>query len=209
MAVTLWGLAGSTYTTSARLALLEKGIVYRFEAIDPFAPDLPPDWYRDLQPFGRVPALEHDGFRLHETVAILRYVDEAFPGLSLQPDTAAGRARMQQLISIVDAEAYRPLVWGLYVELIEKPKHGETSDAAKIAESKEQGARALAAIVRLHQGPWLLGRDLCLADLHLAPVIAYTLKTPEGQALMEQQPGLTDWWQNCRARAGWLDLLPL
>lgn len=208
MTVTLWGLVGSTYTTSARLALLEKGIDHRFEAVDPFTPDWPPAWYRALQPFGRVPAIEHDGFRLHETVAILRYLDEAFPGLSLQPDTAAGRARMQQLISIVDAEAYRPLVWGLYVETVEKPKEGETPDPAKIAESRTQGARALAALAGLQAGPWLLGRDICLADLHLAPVIAYTLKTPEGQALMEQQPGLTAWWQNCRARADWADLLP-
>ena len=36
-------------------------------------------------PFGRIPAFEHDGFRLYETGAIARYVDEAFEGPALQP----------------------------------------------------------------------------------------------------------------------------
>jgi glutathione S-transferase len=39
-------------------------------------------------PWGKVPVLEHDGFSLFETVAVTRYVDEGFPGRSLQPADA-------------------------------------------------------------------------------------------------------------------------
>jgi glutathione S-transferase len=44
--------------------------------------------------FGKIPAFEHAGFRLYETGAITRYVDEAFPGPRLQPDDPRDRARM-------------------------------------------------------------------------------------------------------------------
>ena len=55
--------------------------------VNVFAPDGIPAWYTDLHPFGRMPAFEHDGFRLFETAAISRYVDEAFAGPALQPPT--------------------------------------------------------------------------------------------------------------------------
>jgi glutathione S-transferase len=38
------------------------------------------------QPFAKVPGFEHDGFALYETQAIMRYVDERFPGTPLQPE---------------------------------------------------------------------------------------------------------------------------
>jgi len=41
--------------------------------------------YLRRHPFARIPVLEHDGFRLYETQAILRYLDALFP----QPEALA------------------------------------------------------------------------------------------------------------------------
>ena len=79
----LYGPAFSTYARSVRLALEEKGVPYVLEEIDIFSGANATPEYLARQPFGKVPALEHDGFRLYETGAILRYVDEAFDGPSL------------------------------------------------------------------------------------------------------------------------------
>jgi glutathione S-transferase len=49
-------------------------------------------------PFGKIPAFEHDSFRLYEAGAIARYIDEAFAGVPLQPADVRGRARMTQII---------------------------------------------------------------------------------------------------------------
>ena len=76
----LFGATYSVYTRVARLALHEKGVAHRFEEVDIFDPAGPPASYLGRQPFARIPALEHDGFTLYETVAIAQYVDEAFPG---------------------------------------------------------------------------------------------------------------------------------
>ena len=54
-------------------------------------------------PFGRVPTIDHDGFALYETQAIIRYVDAAFAGPALHARAMArATARMNQLIGIVD-----------------------------------------------------------------------------------------------------------
>jgi glutathione S-transferase len=88
----LFGAAYSVYVRTVRLALAERCVPYRLVEIDIFAPEGPPADYAARHPFNRIPAFEHDGFRLYETGAIARYVDEAFPGPSLVPDDV--RARM-------------------------------------------------------------------------------------------------------------------
>jgi len=49
-----------------------------------------------------VPVLEHDGFVLYETAAILRYLDRVLPDPRLTPADARRAARMDQLMSIND-----------------------------------------------------------------------------------------------------------
>jgi len=87
----------------------KKGADYHWIEINPFAPDVPQS-YLALHPFKRVPALVHDTFQVYETGAITRYVDEAFPGPSLQPTDPHHRARANQFLSIIDSYVYWPLV---------------------------------------------------------------------------------------------------
>ena len=49
-------------------------------------------------------------------------------------------------------------------------------------------------------GPWLLGDQLTLADLHAAAIIAYFLKVPEGQKLLADFPAIQAWWDRIAAR---------
>jgi glutathione S-transferase len=88
MAVELYGYQFSVYSWIARLALEEKGVDYHWIEVDLFVQSVPVS-YLALHPFKRVPTLVHDSFQLYETGAITRYIDEAFPGPSLQPTDAA------------------------------------------------------------------------------------------------------------------------
>ncbi len=99
------GATYSTYTRTVLLALHEKSVEYTLTEVDILNPPLSPE-HLTLHPWGRIPVLEHGGFHLYETAAIARYIDEAFPGLALQPGTARGRARMAQIISILDSYGY-------------------------------------------------------------------------------------------------------
>jgi len=131
MALTLHGYRPSVYTRVARLALTEKGVVYDQAEVNPFAPD-PPAGYLALHPFNRVPTLVHDGFVLYETGAITRYVDRAFAGPALQPADPRALARMDQIIGIVDAYAYWPLVRQVYVQVVALPRRGQTGDQQEV-----------------------------------------------------------------------------
>lgn len=198
--VVLYGAPYSVYVRAARMALAEKGVPYRLVEVDVFAAGGPSAEHLARQPFGRIPAFEHDGFRLYETGAITRYVDETFDGPPLQPAAPQARARMNQAISIQDGHVYPDLVWGLYIERIEAPRRGRASDEARIARLVPKAVTCLAALEGLSGGPWLGGETLTLADLHAAPMFALFLQTPEGADLFPRHPRLTAWWSAVSAR---------
>ena len=192
----------SVYVRVVLLAALEKGVALDREELDPFLPGGPPESFLRLNPFGKIPVLRHGALTLYETQAIATYLDEAFPGPALQPSGAAERARMRQIQGVVDSFAYRPMVWGLYVALSEK-----SAEPAALAEAAAQSRRALGALESLAAAPWLLGGNLSLADCHLAPVIGYLAAMPEGLSLLQEYPGISSWWDRCRARSGWATVL--
>ena len=194
---TLYGADYSVYVRIARMALEEKGVDYALVPLDIFAAEGIPAWYLELHPFGRIPAFEHDGFRLFETGAIARYVDEAFDGPALQPTNARGRARMGQIIGMLDAYGYRAMVWDVAVERLEKTP----PDEALIAAGLRQADTVLKVLTSLKaKGPWLLGDELTLADLHAAPIIAYFVKVAEGRDLLARFAEMRDWYVRVAAR---------
>src|SRR3546814_3717657 len=124
----LFGPSYSVYVRIAKIVLAEKRVDYEQVDLDVFdRNDWPADWPQ-RQPFGLVPAFEHDGFRLYESRAITRYVDEAFAGPRLQPETARGRARMEQVISVLDGQGYWPMVRQIFVQRVERAPDGMRSE---------------------------------------------------------------------------------
>ncbi len=197
----VFGAAYSVYVRAVRLALAEKGVAYRLEEVDIFAAGGPPPGYLERHPFGRIPAFEHDGFRLYEATAISLYIDEAFDGPPLMPDDVQARARVHQLLGILDNYAYRTLVWDVFVERIRIPQSGGSPDEAKIAAALRRARTCFAAIEDLMGvGPWLAGERLSLADLRAFPFYALDRQAPEGARLLADTPGLARWFEAMAAR---------
>ncbi|MER9357454.1 glutathione S-transferase family protein [Mesorhizobium sp. M0514] len=193
----VYGADYSVYVRIVRLVLAEKGIDYDLVPVDVFAAEGTPAWYFEHHPFGRIPAFEHGGFRLFETSAIARYVDEAFDGPALQPKDARTRATMNQIIGMLDAYAYRSMVWDVAVERLEK----EAPDEALVANGLRQAETVLRVLTALKPpGPWLLGDQLTLADLHAASIIAYFVKVADGQKLLAALADIQAWWEGIAKR---------
>src|SRR3546814_12365048 len=73
----LYGPAYSVYVRIVKIVLAEKDVDHDRVEFDVFdRNDWPAGWL-ERQPFGLVPAFEHNGFRLYETRPITPYVDEA------------------------------------------------------------------------------------------------------------------------------------
>jgi glutathione S-transferase len=191
--VQLHGWRYSAYTRIARLALLSKDVEHRTIEVDPFAGL--PEAYLRLHPFGRVPALTHGAFRLFETGAITRYVDRAFPGRPLQPESAAALARMDQVISVVDSYAYWPMVRQVSSHGFFRPCFGEESSREEVEAGLEASRKVLPYLDEVAaEGLVLGGRDLTLADLHLAPMMDYFVRAEAGKAALSSYHALQGWW---------------
>ena len=207
--VVLYGASYSVYVRIARLALEEKGVAYRLEEVDIFAEGGPPADHLERHPFGRIPAFQHGEFKLYETAAMVRYVDEAFDGPPLQPTAPQARARVNQITSLLDSYAYRILVWDIFVERVSVPEEGGRSDEAKIAAALPKARTCLTALEDLMgTAEFLTGDALTLADLHAASMIACFRGAPEGTALMTEHPALTRWWERMAARPSMLATRP-
>ena len=202
MAITLFGLGRSVYTRIARLALEEKGVAYQLEEVEIFGSAGVPAEHLARHPFGRIPVLQHGAFMLYETAAITRYIDEAFAGPPLQPAASTARARMNQIIGILDAYAFRAMVWGVFVERVRAPATGRLADNGKIARALLAATTCLAALGRIADGDdFLVAGRLTLADLHAYPMLRYLELAPEGSSLLEEQAPLQAWYRAMQRRA--------
>lgn len=198
----LFGLERSVYTRIARLALEEKGVPYALHEVEIFGPGGVPEEHFKRHPFGRIPVLQHGDLSLYETSAITRYVDEAFPGPALQPRNPAQRARMNQVIGLLDAYAYRPMVWGVFVQRVRIPLNGGAPNEAEIASSLQSAATCLGALdTLLGAAPFLAGEHLCLADLHAFPMLRYFCLAPEGCAALKSHGALLRWYESMLTRS--------
>ena len=210
MTVVLHGPAYSTYTRTVRMALAEKGVSYELREVDIMKGAGATAEHLARHPWGKVPALEHDGFTLFETFAITRYVDEGFPGPSLQPADARARARMTQVCGLVDSYAYRPMVHQVFIPAVMVAAQGGTPDQAVISEGLAGADKALAALEDLvADGVGLCGgTGVSLADLHLVPVLTYFAMAPAGAEALARRPRLSAWWSRMAERPSVTETMP-
>jgi glutathione S-transferase len=195
MSVELHGYRYSVYLRIVAMTLTEKGVPWVHVEVDPFAETIP-ESYLELNPFGRVPTLVHDGFVLYETTAITRYVDEAFSsGPSLQPASAKERARMNQIIAVADSYGYWPMVRQVFSHRVFRPAEGGAGEETAVAEGVKRSATVLAALDKLAGGgPFLAGATVSLADLHLGAMVAYFTAAQEGRTALSRHSKLSEWW---------------
>ena len=200
MPVTLHAPAYSTYGRTACLALEEKGVAYTLEEVDILTGQGQAPAHLARHPWGKVPALDHDGFALFETFAIARYVDEAFPGPALQPQDVRARARMTQICGIVDSYAYRAMVHQVFWQSVLVPMQGGTPDAKVAAEGLAAAERSLDSIEGLMAGDLLCGGQLTLADLQLLPPVEFFRMVDAGREAFARRKRLSAWWERMNER---------
>jgi glutathione S-transferase len=191
---------GSPFGRSVLATLEEKGAAYRLAALAPGASKSPEHLAR--HPFGRVPVLEHDGFLLYETQAILRYLDRVLPAPSLTPADARQAARMDQVMNISDWYLFQGVCNVIAFQRIIGPKLlGLTPDEAAVAAAMPRATAVFAELARLlGDQPFIAGDRLSLADLQTAPQASFLSLTPEWATLAQPHPNLVAWIERLEAR---------
>ena len=191
--MTLWGFDGSTYVRTVKMLLAEKRFSdYEQVPINVLSGEPKKAEHLARHPFGKVPVLDHDGTRILETAAIVRYLNDVLPGKSLVPATPKDRARMDMIVGLVDSYGYGALVGGIAAYHLFPDFVGGKNEAMR--QSGIANARKVIELAMKAKGSSdFIAGELSLADLFLAPVVFYVSLTPDMAGLLEV-PELAEWW---------------
>ena len=196
--MTLWGFDGSTYVRTVKMLLAEKAVTdFKQMPLNVLAGDPKTAEHMARHPFGKVPVLDHDGVRILETSAIVRYLNDVLPGKSLVPPTPKDRARMDMMVSVIDSYGYGALVGGVAAYHLFPDFVGGKNEAMR-KEGLENGRKVIEFAMKTKGDSDFLAGDLSLADLYLAPIVFYVSLTPDANAVFHVD-GFTDWWSRIQA----------
>jgi len=200
----LHGPAYAAYVQVARLVLEEKALPYQLAQ---FEFPARPEGFERLNPFGTVPVLVDGDFTLYEAVAIARYVDEGFEGPSLQPEDVRARARMAQIVSVIDQVAAPAMVRTIYTERFKQHVLKVPFSEAAIDESRDKARRCLVAMSEwLGDRAFLVGDRLSLADFFAFPCIGYFADCDDGHRMLADFGRLRDWLDRLSLRRAFAEV---
>jgi glutathione S-transferase len=197
--ITIYGIFGSPFVRALRIALDEKGLPWAWSPFQLGEQTQEP--YLSRQPFGKIPAIEDDGFPLYETGAMLRHIDRKTPEPALIPADPKRAARMDQIMCIVDNYLFRDACGPIGFNRLIAPRIGLPVKEEAVAAAVAPARRAVTAISKLHAGgAFLTGDGVTLADIAVLPHLDLLNRTPEGGGILADFPVLTDWIATMNAR---------
>jgi glutathione S-transferase len=181
-----------------------------------------------MNPSGLVPVLREGDHVVTESSVINEYLEDAYPGRPLRPDTPAARAAMRLWTKHVDEvlhPAWPPLAWPVLIRprwMKKSAAEIETLLAAMPDGRKRERQRSMLALgtdapeyrascmifagtldrmeARLVSDSWLAGATLSLADLALLPYIFVADLFGLADWMFASRPACADWYQSIGAR---------
>lgn len=202
--IELYGFAPSSYTWSARIACEEKGISHDLKD-----PEFGTESYAVLHPFSKMPAMIHDDFKLYETSAILRYIDSAFDGPSLQPAGVKAAAQMDQWISAYNDYVYPAIATSVVIQRLIVPMRGGQTDETLVKDGAEKADHQLSVMeTTLTNNDFLAGESFSLADIIFAPILWHLEKVPEGESLYQNRDAVLAWRARVESRPAFAKTIP-
>ncbi|WP_027856807.1 glutathione S-transferase family protein [Marinobacterium jannaschii] len=190
--VHIFGPQFSSFVRSVQLCCEEKGISYSlglevggkeigFKSEEHFA----------LHPFGKIPVLIDGDRVLCETASICRYLDTEFDGPALQPEAPEQRALVDQWCALLSIYVDKALVRDYLLEFAFPKGEGGTVRMDKVAEAQPAVLEALTLVAgQLDSKAYLMGNQLTLADLIIAPQLDYIAALPHGAELIAPDSAL-------------------
>ncbi|MDP3491334.1 MAG: glutathione S-transferase family protein [Phenylobacterium sp.] len=191
MALTIYGSPRSRTMRTLWIAE-ELGIEYRHVSVAWEDPWLKSDEFRRVNPFGAVPAIDHDGYCLGESLAINLYLAKTFGSVGPEPlyppDGAA------------EADAWRWTLWAQgHLEPWVRRDGGlpvYSGAALEVAMAEAQSALNQLDKALAHQD-WLGGPRFTIADLNVACVLSPSRWAP---LQLDQHARTYGWLQRCYGR---------
>ncbi|MGD0143166.1 MAG: glutathione S-transferase family protein [Rhizomicrobium sp.] len=134
MALIVYGANVSPFVRKVRIVLAEKGIEYKLEPVNPFAP--PPD-FQAISPLKRIPVLRDTDVpepnTLPDSSAIADYLEHKFPKPALYPSDPFQRARAIFYEEYADTVLGQSVGPGVFFERVVKKMMRQQTDETIVA----------------------------------------------------------------------------
>ena len=150
--------------------------------------------YTEISPFQQVPALVHeeDGQEvvITQSVAIAEYIDERFPQPPLKPEDPAARAKVREIVEMVNSgiQPFQNLRLQLSLKAL------GTDPRIWCAEAVRRGLYGIEEKLKSSAGVYAVGDQLTIADCFLVPQIYAALRFDIG---LESFPIITHVYETC------------
>jgi glutathione S-transferase len=184
----LYSLPHSPYSAKVRLQIYHKNLAVEIVA----PPGFRDGTFTQINPTGKVPALDTGSMVLPESNVILDYLEDLHPAHPMRPADPDSRAIMNLLMRFSDIYI-QPALFPVFRELMVKSGDNNIVEDG-IVELKKTLALLDEMIVKYRPKH----NSLDLADCALAPQIYYSLLVPKlfgEENMLVNLDALNSWWQ--------------
>lgn len=207
MSMTVYGAPLSPFVRKVCLCLIEKGLDYELEVVMPFGQ---PDWFRELNPLGRIPAFRDGDLKLADSSVICQYLEERHPERKpLYGADAQQRASVRWLEKYADYELAPLCTFTVFRNRVLKATMGQPCDEEKVQQALQDKLPNHFDYLEttLGDAPHFLGEQLSMADLAVASQL---VSMEHGGETLDgaRWPKLTAHYQRLKAGAAMQQLLP-
>jgi len=203
MSIKLYSYWRSSAAYRVRIALNLKGLDHKIVPVSlaPGVSEHRGDAYRAKNPQMLVPFLEDGELGIAQSMAILEYLEEAYPGVHLLPQTEPQRSRVRSFCSMIACDIH-PLN-NLRVMNYVKTNFDANPTGDWYTHWIHEGFRA--AEILAGDGPFVFGDEVTLADAFLVPQMYNARRF---KVSLDEFPKLTAIVDNCNELAAFEDAAP-
>lgn len=196
----IYGALLSPYVRKVALVASEKGLPWDLVLTNPGGTD---PAFRAASPFGKIPAIDDDGFLLPDSTAIVAYLEARQPAPALLPAEPQLRGRAMWFDEFADTILFGSGIKILFHRFVGPKLLKVPVDEAIAAQGEAEmpAIRAWLESVAPAEG-WLLGDTFSLADYAVASALRSLVPVDWGPR-PEDYPRTAAWYARVAARPGW------
>ncbi|MBI3601817.1 MAG: glutathione S-transferase family protein [Candidatus Omnitrophica bacterium] len=194
--LTIYGSDLSGPCNKVRFVANDLGFNYEYRRMNLRDGEQKQEWFLKINPIGKVPAIDDNGFCLFESGAICKYMCDQ-KGSSLYPKDLKQRATVEQWTDFVNLHMAANMMKVVYNRVFAPLRHLPVNQ-----ESIDEGLKFLAQYfpvieARLAKNKFIVGNALTLADMTL---LAALDPVEMAQVGLEKYPKLTAWRQGLKSQ---------
>jgi glutathione S-transferase len=192
--IKIYSSARCPYAQRTRMLMIEKEIPFELTEVDLRSK---PDWFLAVSPYGKVPVIVDDGQTIYESAIINEYLDEKYKNVPMMPKEPVERAK---------ARIWMDYCTNKYLILSRKLLLDNGNEELQIENKKKMKESLLyiekECFEKNANGPFWLGNNISLVDLHYAPFFERfgAFKELFGVEWPEECVKIADWWSAIQRR---------